>query len=303
MVEHQFAGLRCSQVADLAPAFVLGALEATEADSVRRHLGSCPEAHAEMAELGSVVPALFETVQIVEPPAGLKARILAAAAASAGTRLAAERPLTVDASQGADTRRIAGGPPAPDSLGRRAHETIRPPAVPEDRPRRWDASIFRRPIWAAVAIAAALGVVALGAWNIQLRDELAGLTAYRSGVVAVLEEAALPGAQLAVLTPPEGDGPTGLAAVALDGRVALVMRDLAPTTGSQVYETWLIAGDAAPVPIGGFQVDDSGTASFATANADVASNVTVALTLEPGPGAKAPSSAPVALGAAQGEAS
>ena len=95
VAEHTFAGLTCAEVADLAPAFVLGALEPAESDAVRRHLAECPEAHAEMAELGSVVPALFEVVEPVAPPAGLKDRILAAAAADtpAGRRCAtASRP-------------------------------------------------------------------------------------------------------------------------------------------------------------------------------------------------------------------
>ena len=282
MAEHEFAGLRCSEVADLAPAFVLGALEAGEADSVRRHLAACPEAHAEMAEIGSVVPALFELVELVEPPAGLKARILAAAAAD---------------TQRAGDAQPAAATPAP------ARDTTRPRAVADERSGRRDASIFRRPVWAAVAIAAALGVLALGAWNLQLRNEMDGLIAYRNGVVAVLQEAAKPGAEVAVLTSPDAAGPSGLAAVGRDGRVALVMRDLAPTTGSQVYETWLIAGDASPVPIGGFTVDASGTASFATANASLGANVTVALTREPGPGAKTPTAPIIALGTARGEAS
>ena len=290
MAEHDLAGLRCSEVADLAPAFALGALEAAEADAVRRHLATCPEAHAEIAELGSVVPALFETVEMVEPPAGLKARILAAAAA--------DKPVAADTQVAAGTYR-AETPRAADS--RTARDTTRPRAGSQDRSRPWDGSIFRRPVWAVVAIAAALGVVALGAWNIQLREDLEGLTAYRSGVVQVLQEAAKPGAELAVLTSPDAAGPTGLAAVGRDGQVALVMRDLAPTTGTQVYETWLIAGDAAPVPIGGFKVDGSGTASFVTANASLGANVTVALTREPAPGATTPTSPIIAVGTARGE--
>lgn len=285
MAEHELVRLRCSELADLAPAFVLGALEPKEADAVRRHLASCPEAHAEMVELGSVVPTLFERVELVEPPVGLKARILAAAAA--------------DTQHAADTQRAADT----QLVGEPSRGTTRLRPIQEDRSRRWDGALFRRPIWAAVAIAAALGVVALGAWNLQLRNELDGLTAYRNGVVGVLEEAAKPGAQLAVLTGAEADGPTGIAAVAPDGRVALVMRNLAPTTGTQVYETWLIAGDAAPVPIGEFKVDRSGTASFVTANANLGANVTVALSLEPGPGATTPTAPVVAEGAAQGEAS
>src|SRR5205823_5734880 len=59
MTEHLIAGLRCSDVTDLVPGFVLGALEPTEMTSVRAHLAACPEPHPELAELGSVVPALL----------------------------------------------------------------------------------------------------------------------------------------------------------------------------------------------------------------------------------------------------
>ena len=275
MAEHTFAGLTCAEVADLAPAFVLGALEAAEPDAVRRHLADCPEAHAEMAELHSVVPALFEAVDLVAPPAGLKDRILAAAAAD--TQRAVEtRPLAAD--QARDARR---------------------PSVVEDRlPAPAWSGLFRRPVWAAVSLAAALAVVALGVWNVQLGAENRALVAYRNGVVAVLDEAAQPGAQLAVLSAPEGVGPTGLAAVAEDGTVAVVMRNLAPTSGSEVYEAWLIGADGAPVPVGSFVVDASRTATFTTSSPAVAPGVTVALSREPQRGATTPTVV-VAVGQAQ----
>ena len=291
MAEHVFAGLRCSEVADLAPAFVLGALEAAELDAVRRHLAECPEPHPEMAELGAVVPVLFEQVDPVAPPEGLKARILAAAAAEGAPASAttAVRPAAVE-------------PIRPDTAPASARPTL--PAEPR-RPvvveRQGWGSAFRRPIWAAVSAAALVAAIALGAWNLQLRNEISGLTAYRDGVVAVLDEAAEPGAQLAVLTSPEGAGPAGLAAVAADGSVALVMRDLAPTTGTQVYETWLIAGDAAPVPIGGFIVDASGTASFIASHTALGDGVTVALTLEPARGAATPTLPIIAVGTARSQ--
>lgn len=260
---------------------MLGALEPAEADAVRAHLAGCPEAHAEFAELGSVVPALFETVDVVAPPPALRDRILAAAA---------------------DTRRIAD-----------TQRAVAPVAAPEPRrvieiPRRSDAvrpsgpiSMFRRPVWAAVAIAAALAVVALGAWNLQLRDQINGLTAYRNGVAAVLDQASQPGAQLAVLTDPAGQGASGLAVVAKGGTgVSLVMRGLAPTIGTEVYEAWLIAGENAPVPIGGFTVDATGIATFTTTAPAPGAGATlaVALTKEPGPGATTPTKPIIAVGAA-----
>jgi hypothetical protein len=149
-------------------------------------------------------------------------------------------------------------------------------------------------------MAAAVAVLALGAWNLQLQRDLSNLAAYRNGVADVLEQAAEPGTRLAVLTPPQGAaGPSGLAAVGADGAVGVVMRDLAPTTGTQVYETWLIGADGTPVPIGGFTVDASGTASFVASPRQVAGELIVALTREPGPGATAPTQPIIVLGPAE----
>ncbi len=67
----------------MSGAFVLGALEPAEAAAVRAHLATCDRDHTEIAELGSVLPVLDESVPVVEPPDGLKARIMAAAAAEA----------------------------------------------------------------------------------------------------------------------------------------------------------------------------------------------------------------------------
>lgn len=279
MADHMFADVRCSDVVELAPAFVLCALEAAESDAVRRHLAECPEAHAEMAELYSAIPVLMASVEPVAASAGLKERILAAAAA--------------DRRAATDVRPAVAPPVAPP---------VPPRPTREDRA-GW-ANLFRRPVWVAVSLAAVLAALALGAWNVQLQNDLAGLTVYRSGVVEVLRQASQPGAQLAVLVPPDGAGPSGLAAVAADGSVAIVMRDLTPTTGTQVYEAWLIAGEnAAPVPIGGFAVGSSGSASFTTAHAPLGEGVVVALTLEDRPGAQTPKPPILVMGVAKSQAS
>ena len=275
MAEGAFVGLTCADVLELSGSFVLGALTPEEMDAVRAHLAGCPEAHAEVAELGSVVPALFESVEPVPPPPGLKARILAAAAA--------EQPAMT-----------------PDQPAR-SPEPVQS-AAPERR--GFDiGALFRRPIWAGIAVAAVVAAVALGALSVQLSTQVESLSAYRDGVVEVLEEAARPGAQLAVLVAPENaPGPKGLAAVGADGRVALVVRDLAPTTGTQVYTAWLIGADGTPIPVGDFLVDDSRTASFTTAHATLGPGVTVALSLEPRAGATTPTTV-VALGTAQAQES
>ena len=294
MADHDYAGLSCSDILELSGAFVLGALAPEEADAVRAHIAACPEAHAEVAELGAVVPALFEAVELVAPPAGLKDRILAAAAAE-------QEAARAGAVAGAvvDTQRAADAQPVVDT-GR----TLKPYPAADTQRRGWDlGALFRRPIWAGVAAAAVIAAIALGALNLQLRTQNEALTAYRDGVIEVLEEAARPGAQLAVLVAPEsGPGPTGLASVGADGSVAIVMRDLAPTTGAEVYTAWLIGSEGTPIPIGDFRVDESRTAAFATAHATLGEGVTVALSREPQAGAKTPTTV-VALGAAKAQSS
>lgn len=287
MAEHTFAGLTCTEVADLAPAFVLGALEAAESDAVRRHLAECPEAHAEPAQLHSVVPALFEVAEAVAPPAGLKDRILAAAG---------------EAQRTAGPVRAAGAPhaPAPAPI-ETARDVQRPRAVEEQMRQAGWTSLFRRPFWAGASLAAVVAVAVMGAWNLQIAGENEALRAYRAGVVAVLEQAAAPGAEIAVLAPAEGSGPAGLAAIGSDGTVALVMRDLAPTTGTQVYETWLIAGGNAPVPVGEFTVATGGLGTFRTVESGVGDGVVIALTLEPGPDSTTPTLPIVALGQARAQ--
>jgi hypothetical protein len=284
VADHTFAGLSCSAVADLAPAFVLGALDPAESGAVRRHLAECPEAHPEMAELNSVVPALFEVADPVAAPAGLKERILAAAAAD--TQRAA-----------VDTQRAAGTQVSAD-----VQRDVPRRAVVEQRAPGWT-SLFRRPIWAAASLALALAVVAVGAWNLDLQARNDALARYQTAVQSVLQAAARPGTQVALLAPQEGAGPSGIAAWAEDGSVAMVMRDLAPTTGTQVYEAWLIAGQSAPIPIGGFRVGADGTGTFQGNHVPLGEGVLVALTLEGAEGATTPTLPIVALGEAKSQQS
>jgi len=282
VADHLIAGLHCADVADDAAAFVLGALEPARAAAVRAHLGTCPEPHPEMAELGGVVPALFELADPMRPPADLGARIRAAAEA--------ERAAT----------QAAPAPARPD----RAPVRQRPSRDSERQAGGFWSGLFRRPVWAAASLVVVLAFVALGAWNVQLRDQVAGLQAYRDGVAAVLDQASRPGAQLAVLAPGSGAaGPSGLAVVGADGSLSLVMKDLTPTSGAQVYEAWVIAGKAAPVPIAGFTVGAGGTGSLTASHAPLGQGVTVALTLEPGPGATTPTLPIVAAGVAAAQSS
>jgi anti-sigma factor RsiW len=245
------------EAVELAAPYVLGALEADEEAAVREHLRSCPESHAEFEEVGSVVPALAEAVQPVEPPAALKSRILAAAAAD-------RTPATIE--------------PVAPSTSARAEAPI-----PIDSRRRGPSPVS----WFLVA-AAGIAVVALVAVNLLTLGRLNASEQFARDVAAVLETGSQPGAVTAVLAPAEAGGPRGLAAVASDGSVRMAVQDLAPTTGSEVYEGWAIVGDAAPVPLGGFTVGDGGTGRLDGTGVPAEPGMTLALTREPAPGAQTP---------------
>ena len=80
----------------------------------------------------------------------------------------------------------------------------------------------------------------------------------------MITAAAQPGSQTVVLTPTENNQASGLAAIRPDGSVVLAMRNLPATQGTEVYETWVIVGSAAPVPVGDFKVDANGIATATT---------------------------------------
>ena len=265
--------MTCDDIRDLAAGFVLDALEPDEMDAVRAHLASCDDAHGEIAELASALPALAASAPVMEPSAGLGARIRAAAAAD----LAADVP-----SAPASPSPLVAVPPA-----------VAPAAVTPIPARR-------RPglLSSVLGIAAVLAIVVLGGWNVALQNQLSDAQAYEQSVAAVLEVGGQPGALTAVLTAEGGGGASGLAAVSAGGEVTLAMQSMAPTTGTQVYEAWMIAGEDAPVALGGFQVDSSGTASFEGGGLPTDPGIVLALTLEPGPGATAPTGPIVASGAA-----
>jgi anti-sigma factor RsiW len=258
-------GLSHDEAVELAAPFVLGALEPDEEAAVREHLRTCPQSHEEFAQVGSVVPALAEAVEHVEPPPALKARILAAAAADVAAPSLAPAPVPV-------------ATPAPVSAPAPAAEPI-----PIDSRRRGPSPVS----WFLVA-AAGIAIVALVAVNLLTLGRLNSSEQFQHDVAAVLDAGSQPGAVTAVLAPTETGGPRGLAAVSASGDVTMAVQDLAPTSGNEVYEGWAIVGDAAPVPLGGFTVGDSGTGRLDGTGVPAEPGMTLALTREPGPGATTP---------------
>ena len=277
--------LSCDDVRELAGAFVLGALDPAEEAALRAHLASCSDPHAEIAEVGSVLPVLDASVPDMEPSPALKGRILAAAAADLearrGATAAPEAPASVSAP-------VASSTSAPPST---------PPTVFPAAEERADRRAARTsPLAWAMRIAAVLVIGALVGWNLLLQGQLDTAKTYEQNVATVLDIASQPGALTAVLAPATSGGPRGLAALGPDGEMAMAVRDLAPTTGNQVYEAWAIGSDGVPVPLGSATVGNAGTAFYTGGGLVAAPGEVLALTLEPAPGATVPSSTPVSSG-------
>ena len=270
--------LTCDDVREMAGSFVLGALEPAEEAAVRAHLASCADAHDEVAEAGSVLGVLDASVPQVEPSPALKGRIMAAAAADLEARGPGAAPIPLEPAAPAPTRAPEPTPfPSPDERATRAAR--------QTSPLTW-----------AVRIAAVLVIGVLAGWNLLLQGQLNAVRTYEENVAAVLEVASQPGAFTAVLAPASSGGPRGLAAMSPSGDMAMAVRDLAPTSGSQVYEAWVIGADGVPVALGGVTVGNAGTAFYTGAGLSAEVGAVLALTLEPGPGATAPSSQPVSAG-------
>jgi hypothetical protein len=283
------SSLTCDQVRDLAEGFVLGALDPVQTHDVRDHLASCDQPHPEMDELGGAVPYLAESVEPVEPPVELKGRIMAAIDAElrAGQRAdaAADRLIS---SLGAGSIRPAAAVEAVRAVQKTSSSpsalatSSAPIDLAAERARR------RSPVRWLAAIAAVLVIAALGAWNIGLSGQLTTAQQQRAAVDRVLAVAQEPGGQAAILVPGAAGGPAGLAAVAPDGSFALAIHGLPATSGSQVYEAWLIAPSGTPVPIGSFAVGSDGTGALTAAQVPVAPGLTVGLTREASAGATTP---------------
>jgi hypothetical protein len=179
-----------------------------------------------------------------------------------------------------------------------ATPTAFPPAAERaERADRRDRSRRGRLDW-VLRVAAVVAIVAVGAWGLNLQRQLDQAQRFDRAVAAVIQAAGRPDAKTVVLKSGEGAKASGIAAVAADGSVVLAMRDLAATSGSQVYEAWVIVGKQAPVAVGGFTVDSNGTAAFTTRPATTPPGAVIAVTLEPKEGNTAPTGPIVAAGVA-----
>jgi len=258
---------------DAAGLYALGALAGADRDAFEAHLATCEECAAEVRSLAAVVHALPYAAPQVDPPAALRARVLAAA----GAPTVSSRPATA-----------VTGTPAPS--------------------RAW----FSEPGWLAAAAMVIFGI-ALGAYTVNVRQRVGGLETQlgealvrldrsEAQLAAALRDAERAQTRLAVLTAPDlkqvslaGQPPAPRAAGrALWSRangLLFAANQLPPLPAGRIYQVWFLT-PGAPVSAGLIRPDQNGnvTAAFETP-AGAPDPTGVAVSIEPEAGVPAPTGA------------
>jgi len=265
--------MSCDEVAELAGLYVLDALERPEHASVAAHLASCHDAHEEVRELGSVVPALASLVQPIDAPATLKARVLDAVEREA----ALAPPMSV-----ATSTKVPG-------FRAGLTEPARPVQAPA--PAAW-----RPPAWASwgAAMAAVLVLAVVGVWALGVQQRAASAEQRAAVLADAIAAMSAPGSLIAILRDSANQEAAGFAALSADGTAYLVMVGLPEAPSGQTYQAWYMADDQ-PTSAGLLTVDADGYAVLVDSQPMSGTQV-VALTREPAGGSELPTSAPFALG-------
>jgi anti-sigma-K factor RskA len=266
---------------ELAALASIGLLDPGERAEYERALASDPAFAAEVRTLGTVAGALAYTVPQVDPPAGLRGRILASIA-------------------GRDV------PPAAEPAPR-----VIPMAT---APRRASAL----PAWLAAA-AALLLALGLGAYGLQVRTQVTEMSRrvadseqevlrLRNVLGEEQRKTQFLQAQAEVLAAPDlarvdlagqTTAPSASARAFWSRRSGMVFaaRALPPLPSKRIYQVWVVAGQK-PISAGLLRPDPNGNATvhFSTPP-DIPTPVAVAVTLEPEGGVPQPTGEKVLVGA------
>ena len=215
MIDPRRDTLDCARIDELAGAAALQALDPDESRAIAHHVATCDQAHAELHELLGLDAVLALTLEPMTPDPALRTRVMASVAAT-------------PQDHGASVA------PARDS-GRSAR-------------RPWlDWSSVG--LWRGLAGAAAVVIIALGAWNIGLRQQMA------------VQEAALSAVADVVLGGQPAYSVTGLAGsgyvIDSDGPGAtFLVAGLEELPPGDIYELWLLDAAGTALAVGTIEVAD-----------------------------------------------
>ncbi len=167
----------CAEVDDLAGLYVLDVLAADEAAGVRDHLATCDQSHDAFAAAASATGALGASVEPVMPPAELRARVLAAVAAT--PQLPDDVPVVLRPPSVASLSAPSVSGPTP--VASAPAPMSAPVSIAAERERRRPSPLA----WFGLAAAAVIVIAALGAWNVSLQRQVTD----SQGQVASLQQA------------------------------------------------------------------------------------------------------------------
>nr|WP_255426411.1 anti-sigma factor [Pseudonocardia sp. C8] len=247
------------------------ALEPDEERVLREHVSGCRSCRAAVAEAELVAGALGEGVEQVDPPPRLRESILAEAArtpqigvgnaAAEETErsdLAGERrrrpdpypPRTAGVGAGAGTRTDGRGRRRPGARDTRGQRGPAGPARGTSRPGG------RRLVVATLALVAVLvvaGVGGLAAYTVQLQQQRDAQIARTQALAEVLTRLDRPGTSHTTLSTSEGR-PVGAVVADASGRLVVTAGLAANDRDTSIYVLWGVSPDAAPQPIGTFDI-------------------------------------------------
>lgn len=263
---------------ELVAGYALDALSGDDRRRVEQHLATCVECRTTLGELRRVSAGIGLSVEPIEPPDALRARVLAGA--------------------------VAGFPPTvPDATTKTEGRTGVGPAW------AWLATA------ALVSLVAGLGVYA---WALrgellasrQTIAELSGraetlrreLSAARLDSIRLSNTLNVLGAADVLRVDLRGDGAasaaSGLAYVSADSGVVFNARGLPRLAEARTYQLWVIPAEGTtPVSVGLFTVGMEGSSSLAAPMpAGVARVAAVAVSDEPAGGSPSPTTSPLMVG-------
>lgn len=269
----------CETLAELLPAYSIGATDAEETALVEKLLEVCPEAEAELASYDSLAQAMNYTAPRIQPPAGLHDKLMAAAAASSAK-------------------------PAARAVPPAAVTSVSTPSIPApvraEAPRPRILSLNRY-LAGAAAVAAALLIISnlywvnqVGSLQQQQRDTVA-LMRSQQDALASLGTGSSDRVQL--VSTSEGQADTVLATMLWSAQTStalLISENLPALNPDRAYQLWGIQGET-PVSVGVFQVDEQGVGVLVfNAEQPLSSYDLVAITDEPAGGSEQPTTTPLA---------
>lgn len=240
------------KMCDLCALYALGGLDNADRVAFEEHLATCAECQAEWARMKPITDAMLYDFDEVEPPSGMRDRVLTAVLAE------------IDA----DAERAAASPEVAKERAEVSREsTASAPNASTVPP--WSARRGRRRMrawwmapWAAlVLVAAGLG------WALHRVAPSEAIGQVKTQI-QLAPTAGMGSAQMWVIDSPQGK------------EMLIRFHGLKRPEGSQVYQVWVIHQGQPPQSAGVFLPDAQGNAVFASLMPNEPVNI-VAVTLEP----------------------